>query len=73
MQIVKVCVWVIFCFCHAHQIIRRHAVVFCQGDNAEGADVLEIVSFIFSKGGFGDSRFFCKLLQSQVPFHTQIL
>ena len=26
MQIVKVCVWVIFCFCQSMQIVRGHAI-----------------------------------------------
>ena len=73
MQIVQVCVWVIFCFCQSQQIVRGHAVEFRQRDDAEGADVFEIIGFIFTQCGFGNAGFLCKLLQSQVPFHSQIL
>lgn len=35
MQIVQVCVWVIFCFRQPQQIVRGYTVEFRQGDNAE--------------------------------------
>ena len=52
MQIVQVCVWVIFCFRQPQQIVRGHAVEFRQSDNAEWADILEIIGFIFTQCGF---------------------
>ena len=73
MQIVQVCIWVIFCFRQPQQIVRGHAIEFCQSDDAEWADVLEIIGFVFSQSGFGNAGFFRKLLQSQVPLHPQIL
>ena len=73
MQIVQVCVWVIFCFRQSQQIVRGHAVVFCQRDDAERADILEVIGFILTQCGFGNAGFFRKLLQSQMPFHSQIL
>ena len=38
MQSIQLCVRVIFCFCHAQQIVRGHAVELCQRDNAERAE-----------------------------------
>ena len=73
MQIMQVCVWVIFCFRQPQQIVRGHAVEFRQRDDAEWADVLEIIGLILAQGGFGNTGFLRKLLQSQVPFHPQIL
>ena len=62
MQIVQVCVWVIFCFRQPQQIVRGYTVEFRQGDNAEWADILEIIGFIFTQCGFGNAGFFRKLL-----------
>lgn len=45
MQIVQVCVWVIFCFRQSQQIVRGHTIVFRQRDDAEGADVLEVIGW----------------------------
>ena len=73
MQSVQLCVRVIFCFCHTQQIVRGHAVELCQCDNAERADVLEIVCLIFTEGGLGKPGLLCKLFQCQAPFHSQIL
>ena len=63
----------IFRFCHTQQIVRGHAVELRQRDNAEWADVLEIVCLIFAEGGLGKPGLLRKLFQRQAPFHSQIL
>ena len=73
MQSIQLCVWVIFCFCHAQQIVRGHAVELRQRDDAERADVFEIVCLIFAEGGLGKPGLLRKLFQRQAPFHSQIL
>lgn len=65
MQSVHLCVWVIFRFCHTQQIVRGHAVELRQRDNAEWADVLEIVCLIFAEGGLGKPGLLRKLFQRQ--------
>ena len=70
MQSVQFCVWVIFCFCHAQQIVCGHAVELCQRDDAERADVFEIVCLIFAEGGLGKPSLLRELFQRQASFHT---
>ena len=73
MQSVQLCVRVIFCFRHAQQIVRGHAIELRQRDNTERADVFEIVCLIFAEGGLGKPGLLRKLFQRQAPFHSQIL
>ena len=63
MQSVQFCVRVTFCFCHTRQIVRGHTVELRRRDNAEWADVLEIICLIFAESGLGKPGLLCKLFQ----------
>ena len=69
MQSLKLRVWVIFIFRHAHQIISGHSVKLCQCRNRKWADVFVVIALIFPQCRLRQAGLFCQLFQRQVLIH----
>ena len=72
-QLMQLGVWVIFCFRHPQQVVRRYAIEPCQRRDAERTQLNVVVGLVTAERRLRYASLLGKLFQRQVSLRAQIL